>query len=319
MPKRGVERIRNVAYGPYGKRNQLDIYRPTAFAADRPSAVDRPSAADRASAVDGPSDGAGPRPILFQIHGGAWMVSKKDEQALPLMYHLAARGWVCVAANYRLSPRATFPDHLIDVKRALAWVKQHAAEYGADPGFVVVTGGSAGGHLAALVALTANDPEYQPGFEDVDTTVQGCVPFYGVYDFLDRHGERGKASMTPMLSRLVMKSSPETAREAWEKASPIARVHPNAPPFFVIHGTHDSLAYVEDTRHFVAALRAVSKSPVIYAELPGAQHAFDVFHSRRSAYAVEAVTRFVEWLRADFAARRSAAPARPASVASGGR
>jgi acetyl esterase/lipase len=96
-------------------------------------------------------------------------------------------------------------------------------------------------------------------------------------------------------------------------------VHPNAPPFFVIHGTHDSLAYVEDTRHFVAALRAVSKSPVIYAELPGAQHAFDVFHSRRSAYAVEAVTRFVEWLRADFAARRSAAPARPASVASGGR
>ena len=95
---------------------------------------------------------------------------------LPLMYHLAARGWVCVAANYRLSPRATFPDHLIDVKRALAWIKRHGAEYGADPDFVVVTGGSAGGHLAALVALTANDPEYQPGFEDVDTTVQALRP-----------------------------------------------------------------------------------------------------------------------------------------------
>ncbi len=283
MRRPGVERIRHLAYGPAGKRNMLDIYRPR--------------------------ERSGPCPTLFQIHGGAWMVSKKDEQGLPLMYHLAARGWVCVAANYRLSPRATFPDHLIDVKRALAWIKRNGAEYGADPAFVIVTGGSAGGHLAALVALTANDPEYQPGFEEVDTTVQGCVPFYGVYDFLDRHGERGKASMAPFLQRLVMKSCPVEAREQWDKASPIARVHAAAPPFFVIHGTHDSLAYVEDTRHFVAALRAVSRQPVIYAELPGAQHAFDVFHSTRSAYAVEAVTRFVEGVRATWLARRADEPA----------
>jgi acetyl esterase/lipase len=268
--KAEVERIRNVSYGPHGKRNQLDIYRPR--------------------------DARGDSPVLLQIHGGGWLIGNKEEQALPLMYHLASRGWVCVAANYRLSPRATFPDHLIDVKRALAWIKQHGAEYGADPRFVVVTGGSAGGHLAALVGLTANDPEYQPGFESIDTSVQGCVPFYGVYDFLDRHGERGKAAMAPFLSRLVMKSSPVTDREAWEKASPIARVHADAPPFFIIHGTHDSLAYVEDTRHFVAALRAVSRQPVVYAELPGVQHAFDIFHSTRSAHAVEAVTRYVERL-----------------------
>lgn len=282
--RHGVARIGDVAYGPHGRRNHLDVYKPT----------------------DGADDV--PRPILFQIHGGGWTIGQKDQQALPLMYHLAARGWLCVAANYRLSPRATFPDHLIDVKRALAWIKQHAAEYGGDPAFVVVTGGSAGGHLAALVALTANDPEYQPGFEEVDTTVQGCVPFYGVYDFLDRHGVRGKASMAPFLERLVMKSSPETHRDAWERASPIARVHADAPPFFVIHGTHDSLAYVEDTRHFVNALRKVSRQPVVYAELPGAQHAFDVFHSRRSAFAVDAVTRFVERLRADDVARRAGAP-----------
>ena len=173
-----------------------------------------------------------------------------------------------------------------------------------------MTGGSAGGHLAALVALTANDPEYQPGFEAADTTVQACVPFYGVYDFLDRHGVRGKASMTPFLSRLVMKSSPETARADWDRASPIARVHAGAPPFFVIHGTHDSLAFVEDTRHFVAALRAVSRQPVVYAELPGVQHAFDIFHSTRSAHAVEAVTRYVERLHA----ARTAATDAPAAA-----
>jgi acetyl esterase/lipase len=272
--KAEVECIRNVSYGPHGKRNQLDIYRPRATPGR-------------------PREASGSSPVLFQIHGGGWLIGNKHEQALPLMYHLAARGWVCVAANYRLSPRATFPDHLIDVKRALAWIREHGAEYGADPRFVVVTGGSAGGHLAALVALTANDPEYQPGFEHVDTTVQGCVPFYGVYDFLDRHGERGKAAMAPFLSRLVMKSSAEAQRVEWDKASPIARVHAEAPPFFVIHGTHDSLAYVEDTRHFVRALRDVSRQPVVYAELPGAQHAFDIFHSTRSAHAVTAVTRYV--------------------------
>jgi acetyl esterase/lipase len=293
MRRHGVERIADLAYGPAGKRNHLDVYRPR--------------------------DASGPCPTLFQIHGGGWTIGEKEQQGLPLMYHLAARGWVCVAANYRLSPRAKFPDHLIDVKRALAWIKEHGAEYGADPDFIVVTGGSAGGHLAAMVALTANDPEYQPGFESVDTTVQGCVPMYGVYDFLDRHGVRGKDSMAPFLTRLVMESPPETAPEQWEKASPIARIHADAPPFFVIHGTHDSLAYVEDTRHFVAALRKVSRAPVIYAELPGAQHAFDVFHSRRSAYAVEAVTRFVERIRASVLARRAAVSEPAASAATGTR
>ena len=286
-----VERIGDIPYGPHGRRNLLDVYRPR--------------------------DRSGPCPTLFQIHGGGWTIGEKQQQALPLMYHLAARGWVCVAANYRLSPRATFPDHLVDVKRALAWIKTHGADYGADPDFIVVTGGSAGGHLAALVALTANDPAYQPGFADVDTRVQGCVPFYGVYDFLDSNGVRGKASMAPFLERLVMKSSPVTDRIAWERASPIFRVHAGAPPFFVIHGTHDSLAFVEDTRHFVDALRRLSRQPVIYAELPGAQHAFDVFHSRRSAYAVEAVTRFVERLRADWLAGRKPAAAELAASATG--
>src|SRR5437667_270151 len=123
-------------------------------------------------------------PTLLQIHGGAWILGSKNEQGIPLMRHLASRGWVCVSANYRLSPRATFPDHLIDCKRAVGWIRQHGADYGANTDFLVVTGGSAGGHLAALVALTANEPEYQPGFESADTSVSGCVAFHGVERFL---------------------------------------------------------------------------------------------------------------------------------------
>ena len=275
MRRPEVERIRDIAYGPAGHRHLLDVYRPR--------------------------ERQGPCPTLLQIHGGGWTIGRKDQQGLPLMHHLAADGWLCVAANYRLSPKATFPDHLIDVKRALAWIRTDGARYGADPRFVVVTGGSAGGHLASLLALTPNDPQFQPGFEDVDTSVAACVPFYGVYDFLDRHGVRGSASMLPFLERVVMKCSPDEHPERWDHASPIARVHADAPPFFVIHGTHDALAYVEEARHFVEALRAASRNPVVYAELPGAQHAFDTFHSRRSAHAVDAVACFLEYVHALYA------------------
>lgn len=273
----GVERIRDIAYGDAGKRNLLDVYRP----ANRPTGC----------------------PVLFQIHGGAWTVGQKDQQGLPLMTHLAANGWICVAPNYRLSPKATWPDHLVDVKKALAWIRENIEEYGGDPDFVVVTGGSAGGHLSAMVALTENDPAYQPGFEEVDTSVAACVPFYGVYDFLDRNGVRGANSMAPFAEKLVMKCSPVTDRDRWEAASPLSLVHEDAPPFFIIHGTHDSLVYVEEARVFVDNLRGVSKNPVVYAELDQTQHAFEVFHSERSAQAVRAVTSFIEAVRSGTLAR----------------
>src|SRR5438093_1450115 len=122
-----VERVRDIVYArAAGRVLRLDVYRHR----DHPTAC----------------------PTLLQIHGGAWMLGSKNEQGLPLMHHLAARGWVCVAADYRLSPRATFPDHLMDLKRAVAWIREHGALYGADPDFLIVTGGSAGAHLAALVA-----------------------------------------------------------------------------------------------------------------------------------------------------------------------
>ena len=75
------------------------------------------------------------------------------------MQHLAAKGWVCVAINYRLAPRDPFPAQIIDVKRAIAWIREHIAEYGGDPDYIAITGGSAGGHLTALAAVTPNDPD----------------------------------------------------------------------------------------------------------------------------------------------------------------
>jgi len=267
-----VERVRDIAYGPLGRRQHLDVYKPRGRHAGCP--------------------------VLLQVHGGAWVFGRKDNQGLPLMNEMVRQGWVCVALNYRLSPKATFPDHLVDCKLALRWIREHIAEHGGDPSFVAVTGGSAGGHLAALVALTANDPAYQPGFEDTDTSVAAAVPFYGAYDFLEHNGVRVETARKPsFVEKWVMKSSPREAPREWQRASPIRQVHAGAPPFFLLHGTHDSLVWVEGGRRFAEALRAASRQPVAWAELPGAQHAFDILPSVRCVHAVNAVATFLAWVR----------------------
>jgi acetyl esterase/lipase len=212
------------------------------------------------------------------------------------MHHLAAHGWVCVAPNYRLSPRATFPDHLVDVKLTIRWIREHIASFGGDPRFVAITGGSAGGHLASLAAFTGNDPAYQPGFEDVETSVSACVPFYGAYDLTNRFGGRGADGMAGLAERALLKQRLADDRDSFERASPLDRVRADAPPFMVVHGTDDSLVPVEEARAFAAALRARSRAPSVYLELPGAQHAFEIFHSVRSDAVVRGVHRFLTFV-----------------------
>ncbi len=235
-------------------------------------------------------------PTLVYVHGGGWVLGQRRYQGVPLMDHLAALGWVCFSVDYRLSPGATFPDHLIDVKRALAWVREHAHEHGADPEFVVVAGNSAGAHLAALAALTPNRAALQPGFEDADTTVAGCVGFYGVYDFEDRHGHWPHGGFGPFIERVVLKARRADAPASYALASPIAQVHAAAPPFLLIHGDRDTLAPTAESRRFAEALRAGSRAAVVYAEVEDAQHAFELFPSVRTAHAVEGTAKFLAWL-----------------------
>jgi acetyl esterase/lipase len=289
--RRGVRRVRNIQYVDDGAfRHRLDVYRCV--------------------------DVAPGAPVLLQIHGGAWVIGRKDQQGLPLMYHLAARGWVCVAINYRLSPRATWPDQLLDCKRALAWVRANIAEYGGDPGYVVVTGGSAGGHLAALVGLTANDPELQPGFEDVDTSVRAMIPFYGIFDWTGTG--RDDEGLREILERRIVKQSIDAAPEVYRRASPIYRITNAAPPALIVHGDLDTLAPVERARAFVDKLRATSPNPVVYVELRGAHHAFEVFNSIRTMHAIAGVDLFLAWLLNAVPAgpsQPSASPSRSAGAA----
>ncbi len=266
--RKGVEVIKNILFGRAGGLDlHLDIYRNAQVPADAP--------------------------VLFQIHGGGWIMGSKNEQALPLMNQLAEMGWVCVTVNYRLSPHATFPEHLIDCKRALVWVKENIPEYGGDPGFIAVTGGSAGGHLCALMGLTQNDPEYQPGFEDANTSVNCCLAYYGVYDFANRSQTHYNEGLRQVLETRIMKGAPHEIPEAWDRASPVTRVNENTPPFFLVHGSHDTLVPVLEAREFSRVLSEKSPSPHAYAELPGAQHAFELFPSLRTAQANDAACRYL--------------------------
>lgn len=268
---RDVERRRNVVYGRAGAQDlRLDVFAP------------------RGSSVTD----AHRRPAIVYVHGGAWTLGFRQHQGLPLLVEMARRGWVGIQPSYRLSPVATFPDHLVDVKRAIAWVRDHADELGVDPGMVAVAGGSAGGHLAALAALTADRAELQPGFDDADTAVQACVPIYGVYDPPNELGHQ-LPGLRGFLARYVLKADPDEAPERWRTASPAAQLHAGAPPFLVVHGDRDTLTSPQEGAAFAANLREVSRAPAGLVQLPGAQHAFDMFPSIRTAHLVLGVARFL--------------------------
>jgi len=272
---RGVRVLRDIAYTEGGRRAQLDIYLPAEGAIEK-------------------------APVLIQIHGGAWMISHKGQQGLLLMNQMAARGWVCVAANYRLAPKHRWPTQIVDVKRAIAWVREHIAEYGGDPDYLILTGGSAGGHLSALATVTPSDPQWQPGFEDADTSVSGCVPFYGIYDF-DSDDAYAKP-MRQFLSRVVFPR--DSTIDDFRNASALHRLTDDVPEFLVVHGTNDSLANVEQSRAFVERLRAINPGKVTYLELPWTQHAFEVFGSVRARHVIRGVGRWLDWHRAQWLAER---------------
>ena len=258
---------RNLSYGPGGRDNLLDIWR-------------RPDVA--------PGDRV---PVLLQIPGGAWALSEKRGQAVPLLSRMVELGWICVTINYSRSPFSAWPAHIVDVKRAIAWLRENIADYGGDPDFIAVTGGSAGAHIGSLAALTANDPALQPGFEQVDTSVAAAVPYYGAYDLTDP--DNMCELMLPFLERFVMRARLADDPALYRAASPITHVHRDAPPFFVLHGANDAVIPHTQAQAFVGALRAAGAPTVAHAELPNAHHAFDAIATVRSQLVTDTVADFL--------------------------
>ena len=211
-------------------------------------------------------------PILIHLHGGGFRMGRKSLYSRALLAELARHGWVCISASYRLRPRAVFPDYLVDAKKVIAWARRHGEEYGADPSVVFIAGSSAGAHLAVTAALTPNDGGFQPGFEEADTTVSGAICLFGYYGPVDRGRQ-------PLPS------------------APFDYVRPDAPPVFLAHGEYDTLVPVAQAGALADRLREVSTSPVVYAELPGGPHNFDLFHSIRFEILIDGIEAFTAWIR----------------------
>ena len=241
--RRDVVRARNLAYGPARPEQLLDVYR---------------SRSRRGVGF-----------CLVYFHGGGYRTGRKSREARALIYRLASQGWLCVSANYRLPRHSPYPAALIDAKAVIAWVREHATDYGGDPATVFLAGSSAGAHLAAMAALTADDPSLQPGFEAADTSVAGAICLYGFYG-------------TPTWIDV----------EPGAPTSPLEQISNSVPPLFIAHGELDSFVPVTGARHFVHRLRATATAPVVYAELPGAQHTFDLYHSIRFESVIDGIEAF---------------------------
>jgi len=268
---RDMQLVRDVRYGPLA-RHRLDVW--------------RTSTTPRGA------------PVIFYLHGGSWTIGDKREQARPMLHEFVRRGWVVVACNYRLAPQHPWPAQIEDATRALGWIKKYVATYGGDPRRVVVAGGSAGGQLASLLALTAKDPTWRPA--DVtgvdDWSVRGAISLYGVLEMTgdETHWHGRGRGLRYLLERRVVQRSLDDDPATFRAMSPFDRVTLDAPPFLVVHGTNDTLVDVHVARDFVERFRRVALARIYYVELPFTQHAFDILASPRTSSAVRAAVVFAE-------------------------
>ena len=227
-----------------------------------------------------PADDRRTLPVVVYVHGGGWTGGDPQRQARDLYHALAIDGWAALGIRYPFTPGVTVEDQIAVVRGAVRWARTELSTHGVMPSTVVLAGGSAGGHLAAMAALTAQD--------DLER-VAACVGLYGVYDMANRN--RTRAHWDKIRNEVMLSTYAEQP-ERYRAVSPIDRVHDDTPPFLIVHGTHDTLVPAGEGQQFVDVLRAAGR-PVDYVPVYGAQHAFDALSSVTSRTAAAAIR---DWL-----------------------
>lgn len=267
---------------------------------------------------------------VVYAHGSAWHVGDKDLMTRPLFRHLTAQGHVVMDIAYRLSPAAGILEMVSDVRYAVAWIKAHAGEYGVDPARIVLGGGSAGGHLALLVAYTPAHPALTPpDLTGVDTSVRGVFAHYGAADMRAALAHARRVLPDPplcSLSALVvmaeammgdavkgidrrafsaatmigdpMGGTPEEVPDMYTLASPITHVSPACPPTLLLHGEHDFIMPPHAMRELYRQLVEAGVL-TIHVQFPQTDHGFDLFLPQTSPSAQAAtydLDRFLAWM-----------------------
>lgn len=193
-----------------------------------------------------------PLPAVVFIHGGGWSSADRSN-GHRIITLLAQNGFVAASIDYRLSGESSFPAQLEDSKCAVRFLRAHAGVYGIDPQRIGTAGGSAGGHLAALVALTPANAglEGTGGWEEFSSHVSAVVDFYGVSDLLSLAANPRSSSMVLKL----MRGTPAEKPALYRQANPLGLVQAGAPPFYLAHGDKDDLVPLDQSERLAAALQ----------------------------------------------------------------
>jgi acetyl esterase/lipase len=196
-------------------------------------------------------DGSGLAPAVIYIHGGGWTMGDKHRGTGTIFLpELHRRGYVVAAINYRLAPRYKFPAQIEDVKCAIRFLRAHASEFNIDPNRIGLIGGSAGGHLASLSALTRFDAGFDIGeYLDVSSQVQAVVDLFGPSDLPDLFSKAPGRVVKSVFDADSLKDP------ILKLASPVNCVHPDAPPFLIMQGDKDILVPISQSETFYKKLK----------------------------------------------------------------
>ena len=246
----GIRAARNVEYARInGKPLLLDIYYP--------------------------ENAKGPLPLVVWVHGGAWLIGNKDRT--PALF-LTGSGYVVASINYRFTDEAIFPAQIFDCKSAIRWLRANAKLYGIDKNRIGVWGGSAGGHLVALLGTSGGVRELEGdvGVIKQSSRVQAVCDWYGPTDLIkiSQHPAAGNerdpyAAIGPVVKLLGGPVSENKEKAA--QASPITYITKDNPPFLIMHGSRDSTVPLDQSQIFYEALKRAGVD-VTYHVIEGASH-----------------------------------------------
>lgn len=317
------------------RRCSLLVRTPTAFVWQRNLAYGRSSATGKALLADlwqpqpgAPRSGLG----LIYVHGGGWRIGYKDMLTRPLFRRLASQGHVVLDIEYTLWPQADIPTMISEVKQAILWMKEFACCHGIESDRIVLMGGSAGAHLALMVAYTANDPGLPPSSRDGDTSVRGVVAFYAPVDLEDMgqalenhvemmdenslagqvhrvagemlgrvfdlarsgHGPSLPAAGTSFHEshRSLLGGTVYEIPETYRSMSPVSRLGPHCPPTLLFQGRDDAFGLAPAVRRLHHSLQAAGVTSIL-VEFPHTDHAFDLVLPQVSPVA-QAATYYLE-------------------------
>lgn len=257
----GVTILQDVAYLPPDREEKLDLYLPTERGKDVRS------------------------PAIVMIHGGGWIGGDKAaSREFNVGTTLAKAGYVCVSVNYQLKGPKRWPTNLHDCKNAVRFLRKYADKYQINPDQIGVMGGSAGGHLALMVAYTTNVPELEPSapYPGISSEVRAVIDLYGITNLLTRRAtdKKGNPVGSPRTQSALFQATAEQDPAAWKLASPVYHVSSKTPPTLILHGTIDTTVDRDQGKELAAQLAKHGVEHELIM-IPGVGHTFDLQSWRR--------------------------------------